>query len=184
VSASPVVPTPDRPVQSPRPMASPSIDRVVVPVVVQRDPPPVKYEQPQRWEYTQWDLRPIYPPERPAGHRMEPMQAEREQPSDRRRANYEGESEGWQGRREDPPQRAQGISKESHASTSSARSSSARTSSSHTGERRTEPAPADDSHTTSGRPTHSADSKPSPTQGKPVPGDHPPRKDEKRESRR
>src|SRR6266536_6475891 len=61
---SPVVLPSDRPAQSPWPIASPSPDRVVVPVIVERNPPPVKYEQPQRWEYTQWDLTPIYPPER------------------------------------------------------------------------------------------------------------------------
>jgi hypothetical protein len=169
--ASPVS-SPDRPVPSPWPMASPSPDRVVVPIVVQRDPPTVKYEPPQRWEYMQWDFTPIY-------------RLGDDEPSGRKPTyHHPEENEGRQRRREDPPQRAQGISKESHGSTSSARPSSARTSSDRTVERRTEPTPTDGGHTTSGRPTHSADSKSSPTPGKPVPGDRPPRKDEKRESRR
>jgi hypothetical protein len=183
---SPVVPTSDRPAQSPFPMASPNLDRVVVPVVIQRDPPPMRYEQPQRWEYTQWDLRPIYrtdspepvrglKPERPAVRRTEPTPRESEQPSDRRQADHPDDNKG-QRRRDDPPQRAQGVSKESHGSTSSARPSSARTSSGRMGERRAEPAPNDGDHTTSGRPTHSTDSKPSPTQGKPELGDRSPRK--------
>ncbi len=48
--ASPVVPSSARPAPSPWPLASVSAERVVVPIAIERDPPPVKYEQPQRWE--------------------------------------------------------------------------------------------------------------------------------------